>query len=78
VHYPKNLRAVATYSASVVDCTTKDYLREDQQTREDPKNDKYQKCSFSQSHIPQNQHKKSQQDQAKKKQDNKSQTQECV
>jgi hypothetical protein len=26
VHYPKNLRAAATYSASVVDCATKDYF----------------------------------------------------
>jgi hypothetical protein len=30
-------------------------------------NDMYQKCSFGQSHNPQNQHQKSQQDQAKKK-----------
>jgi hypothetical protein len=29
--------AVATYSASVVDCATKDYFREDQQMREDPR-----------------------------------------
>jgi hypothetical protein len=26
VHYPKNLRATATYSASVVDCATEDYF----------------------------------------------------
>jgi hypothetical protein len=36
VHHPNNLRAAATYSASVVDCATEDYFREDQQTREDP------------------------------------------
>jgi hypothetical protein len=41
-------------------------------------NGKYQKCSFSQSDNPQNQHWKSQQDPAKKKQNTKSQTQECV
>jgi hypothetical protein len=41
-------------------------------------NDKCQKCSFGQSHNPQNQHQKSQQDQAKKKQNTKSQTQGCV
>jgi hypothetical protein len=38
----------------------------------------YQKCSFGQSHKPQNQHWKSQQDQAKKKQNTKSQIQVCV
>jgi hypothetical protein len=37
VHYPKNLRAAATYSALVVDCATEDCFREDQQTREDPR-----------------------------------------
>jgi hypothetical protein len=37
VHYPNNLRAAATYSASVVDCATENCFREDQQTREDPK-----------------------------------------
>jgi hypothetical protein len=41
-------------------------------------NGKYQKCSFGQSHAPQNQHQKTQQDQAKKKQNIKSQTQESV
>jgi hypothetical protein len=46
--------------------------------REDLKNDKYQKCSFGQSQKPQNQNWKSQQDQAMKKQNTKSQTQECV
>jgi hypothetical protein len=35
VYYPKNLRAAATYSASVVDCATKDCFWEDQQTRKD-------------------------------------------
>jgi hypothetical protein len=30
--------AAATYSASVVDWATLDYLREDQDTKEDPKN----------------------------------------
>jgi hypothetical protein len=35
VHNPHDLRAVATYSASVVDCATEDYFREDHQTRED-------------------------------------------
>ena len=30
--------AVATYSASVVDWATLDYLQEDQDTREDPRN----------------------------------------
>jgi hypothetical protein len=29
--------AVATYSTSMVDCATKDCLRADQQTREDPR-----------------------------------------
>jgi hypothetical protein len=42
------------------------------------KNGKYQKCSFDQSYTPRNQHKKSQQDQAKKKQNTKFQTQESV
>jgi protein involved in temperature-dependent protein secretion len=37
VHYPKNLRAAATYSALVVDCATEDCFREDQQMREDPR-----------------------------------------
>jgi hypothetical protein len=37
VHYPKNLRAAATYSTSVVDCVTEDCFREDQQMREDPR-----------------------------------------
>jgi hypothetical protein len=37
-------------------------------------NDKYQKCSFGQSHNQQNHHQKSQQDQAKKKRNTKSQT----
>jgi hypothetical protein len=70
--------AAATYSASGVDCATEDCLREDQQTREDLKNDKCQKYSFDQSHNPQNQHRKSQQDPAKKKHNTKCQTQECV
>jgi hypothetical protein len=51
----------------MVDCATEVYFREDQQMREDPKNDKYQKCSFGQSHNPQNQYWKSQQGQVKKK-----------
>jgi hypothetical protein len=42
------------------------------------KDGKYQKCSFGQSHTLQSQHQKSQQDQAKKKQNTKCQTQECV
>jgi hypothetical protein len=37
VHYPKNLLAAATYSASVVDCATEDYFQEDQQMRENLK-----------------------------------------
>jgi hypothetical protein len=41
-------------------------------------NGKSEKCSFGQSHNPQNQHQKSQQDPGKKKQNTKSQTQECV
>jgi hypothetical protein len=41
-------------------------------------NDKDQKCSFGQSHNSQNQHRKSQQDQAKKKRNTKFQTQVCV
>jgi hypothetical protein len=41
-------------------------------------NDKCQKCSFGQSNNPQNQHRKNQQDPATKKQNTKSQTQECV
>jgi hypothetical protein len=50
--------ATATYSTPVVDWTTEDCFREDQQMREDSKNDKSQKCSFDQFHNPQNQHKK--------------------
>jgi hypothetical protein len=47
-------------------------------TREKIKeNGKSQKCSFGQSHNPQNQHRRNQQDPAKK-QNTKSQTQECV
>jgi hypothetical protein len=60
--------AAGTYSASVVDRATEDCFQEDQQIREDPK--KWQVPS----HNPQNQHKKSQQDPAKKKQNTKSQT----
>jgi hypothetical protein len=41
-------------------------------------NEKSQKCSFGQSHNPQNQHQKNQQDPAMKKQNTKSQTQKCV
>jgi hypothetical protein len=41
-------------------------------------NGKSQKCSFGQSHNRQNQHRRNQQDPAKKKQNTKSQTQECV
>jgi hypothetical protein len=37
VHNPQDLEAVATYSASVVDCVTKDYFQDDQQIREDPR-----------------------------------------
>jgi hypothetical protein len=37
MHYPKNLRAAATYLASVVDCATEDCFWEDQQMREDPR-----------------------------------------
>jgi hypothetical protein len=37
-------------------------------------NDKYQKCFYDQSHNPQSQHQKSQQDLEKKKQNTKSQT----
>jgi hypothetical protein len=37
-----------------------------------------QKCFYDQSHNPQNQHRKSQQDLAKKKQNTKSQTGVCV
>jgi hypothetical protein len=37
VHNPQDLGALATYSAFVVDYATKDYFREDQQTREDPR-----------------------------------------
>jgi hypothetical protein len=43
VHNPHGLGAVATYSASMVDCTTEDYFREDQQTREDLRKCKYKK-----------------------------------
>jgi hypothetical protein len=42
------------------------------------KNGKSQKCSYGQSRNPQNQHRRNQQDSAKKKQNTKSQTQECV
>jgi hypothetical protein len=35
VHYPKNLWAAATHSASVLDCATEDNFLEDQQMRED-------------------------------------------
>jgi hypothetical protein len=69
------LGAATIYSASVVDWATEDCFQEDQQTREDPKNNKYQKCSFSQSHNPQNHHQKNQQDPTKKKQNTKL---ECV
>jgi hypothetical protein len=41
-------------------------------------NGMYQKCSFGQSHNPQNQHQKNQQDQAKKKWNTKYQTRGCV
>jgi hypothetical protein len=41
-------------------------------------NDKSQRYSFGQSHNPQNQHQKSQQDPAKKKQNTESQSQGCV
>jgi hypothetical protein len=37
VHNPQDLRAAATYSASVMDCATEDYFQEYQQTREDPR-----------------------------------------
>jgi hypothetical protein len=37
MQYPKNLGVTATYSDSVVDCAIEDYLRADQQTREDSK-----------------------------------------
>jgi hypothetical protein len=37
VHYPKNPQAAATYSTSVVNCATKYYFQQDQQTREDPR-----------------------------------------
>jgi hypothetical protein len=43
-----------TYSTSVVDWATEACFSEDQQMREDPGNDKYQKCSFGQSHNMQN------------------------
>jgi hypothetical protein len=74
VHYPKvgeQQLAAATYSASMVHCATEDCFWEDKQTREDSKNGKSQKCSFGQSHNPQNQHQKSQQDPTKKKQNTK-------
>jgi hypothetical protein len=41
-------------------------------------NDKYHKCSFGQSHNPQNQHPKSQQDPAEKEWNTKSQTRVCA
>jgi hypothetical protein len=41
-------------------------------------NDMYQKCSFGQSHNPQNQHQKNQQDQVKKKKNTKSQIRVCI
>jgi hypothetical protein len=62
----------------MVDCAIEDCFQEDQQMRGDKKNDKSEKYSFGQSHNPQNQHQKSQQDQANKKQNTKSQTQGCV
>jgi hypothetical protein len=50
----------------MVDCATEDYLQADQQTREDLKNGMYQKRFFDQSYNRQNQHRKSQQDQARR------------
>jgi hypothetical protein len=38
--------AAATYSASVVDWATLDYLREDQDTKEDPKNWQFPEVDF--------------------------------
>jgi hypothetical protein len=57
----------ATYSASVVDYATKDCFQVDQQTIEDLRKWQVPEVLSDQSHNPQNQHLKSQQDQAKKK-----------
>jgi hypothetical protein len=62
----------------MVDCATEDYLQADQQTREDLKNGMYQKRFFDQSYNRQNQHRKSQQDQANKKLNIKSQIRVCI
>jgi hypothetical protein len=62
----------------MVDCVTKNYFQEDQQIREDLRKWRVPEVLFGQSHNSQNQHQKSQQDQAKKKQNTKFQTQECV
>jgi hypothetical protein len=45
-----------TYSASVVEWETLNYLREDQETREDPKTDMSQKWTCNLSDNSQNQH----------------------
>jgi hypothetical protein len=70
--------AVATYSTSVVDCMTEDCLRADQQSREDPRKWHVTEVLFRS--IPQSikSASKSQQDQAKKKQNTKSQIQVCI
>jgi hypothetical protein len=68
VQYSKNLQAAASNSY-ILDhgsglCNRRLYEKTNKQEKIS-ENDKYQKCSFGQSHNPQNQHQKSQQDQAK-------------
>jgi hypothetical protein len=62
----------------MVDWATKDYFEKTSKQGKIQENDMSQKCSFSQSQTPQNQHWKSEQDLVKKKQNTKSQTQVCV
>jgi hypothetical protein len=78
VHNPLDLGAVATYSASVVVEQLKIVFKKTNKQEKIQENDMYQKCFFGQSHNLQNQLRKSQQDQAKKKQNPKSQTRVCV
>ncbi len=78
MHYPKNLGAATTYSASVVDCEKKFIFEKTNKWEKIQENDKSKKCFYDQFHSPQHQHQKTQQDQAKEKHNTKSQTQESV
>jgi hypothetical protein len=76
VHYPNNLWAAATYSASVVDCATEDCLREDQQTREDLR--KWQVPEVIFRSIPHPTKSASEKPTRSSEEETKYQTQECV